>query len=227
MPSIVALSFPDAPHRHSWQKGSIAIPPTRGEDAANLQISWIHQLNKVFHNDIHAILMKIAMVTETEKIKFQTLAFHHILTRNIINNYLSKIRLTRFRAKAGKLRASKSHEILILGMLVLKVSNTSGAYLSGYFVALQPNRVTPVNSLSVRDITITLNIYYVYGTPLPALQAKYLPEPLLYAPFAKGTYIDDSDRYRLLLNTATSLQATICGTSVLPCLHSPFPSTAR
>ena len=50
---------------------------TRIEEPDNLQIFGIHQLDQVFHDDVDAILMEVAVVAETEEIKLQALALHH------------------------------------------------------------------------------------------------------------------------------------------------------
>lgn len=42
---------------------------TRFEQSGYFYIPWVHQFHKVFHDNIHAILMKIAMVTEAEEIQ--------------------------------------------------------------------------------------------------------------------------------------------------------------
>ena len=45
----------------------------RREESCHLQIQRIHEPEKVVGNDIDAVLMKIAMVAEAEKIEFQAL----------------------------------------------------------------------------------------------------------------------------------------------------------
>ena len=60
------------------------------------------------------------MIAETEKIEFQTLAFHHPLPWDIRNIDMTEIRLSGLRAKRCKLRTIKIHDILIFGMLILK-----------------------------------------------------------------------------------------------------------
>ena len=41
----------------------------RQEFAPNLNIFRLHQLNKVLHDDVHAILMEITVITEAEQIQ--------------------------------------------------------------------------------------------------------------------------------------------------------------
>ena len=93
---------------------------SRIEQADNLQILGIHQLDQVFHNDIHAILMEVAVVAETEEIEFQALALHHLRAWDVINNKVSEIGLTRLGTQRGELGAVQGHQILVLGMFVLK-----------------------------------------------------------------------------------------------------------
>ena len=42
---------------------------TWGEDTRHLYIFRIHEADKVFHDDIDAILMEVAMITEREEIE--------------------------------------------------------------------------------------------------------------------------------------------------------------
>ena len=93
---------------------------TRSKDAGHFNIFRIHQADKIFHNDIHTIFMESALATETEEIKFQALAFHHLHIRKIADTYLSKIRLSGNGTKAGKLRTVKTHPVIIFGMLIIK-----------------------------------------------------------------------------------------------------------
>ena len=90
------------------------------EQADDLQIFGVHQLDQVLHDDVDAVLMEIAVVAEAEEIEFQALALHHQGTRNIVDDQMSKIRLTSLGAQGGKLRAIQSHQILVLRMFVFK-----------------------------------------------------------------------------------------------------------
>ena len=51
-------------------KGFDGDAATRIEQAYDLQILGIHQLDQVLHDDIHTVLMEVAVVTETEEIEF-------------------------------------------------------------------------------------------------------------------------------------------------------------
>ena len=54
-PSVVAIRIDG--DSSSWRK-----------DTCYLDILWFHQFNQVFHDDIYAILMEVAMITETEEV---------------------------------------------------------------------------------------------------------------------------------------------------------------
>ena len=92
----------------------------RSEDSCHLNILRIHQFDKVFHNLIHAIFVEISMIAETEKIKLQAFALHHLHVRNITDTNLSKIRLSRDRAEAGEFRTIEPHPVVILLMFVFE-----------------------------------------------------------------------------------------------------------
>ena len=55
----------------------------RSEQSGNLYIFRIHQFDKIFHDDVHTILMEISMITETEEVELQALALHHPLSWNV------------------------------------------------------------------------------------------------------------------------------------------------
>ena len=73
--------------------------PTRIEQAYDLKVSRVHQLYQVLHDDVDAVLMEVAVITEAEEIEFQALALHHQRAGNVINNKVSKIGLACLGAK--------------------------------------------------------------------------------------------------------------------------------
>ena len=90
------------------------------EQADDLQVLGIHQLDQVLHDDVHAVLVEIAMVAEAEEIELEALALHHQGARDIINNNVSEVRLTRLGAQGGKLRTVERHQIIVLRVFVLE-----------------------------------------------------------------------------------------------------------
>ena len=94
--------------------------PTGIEQADNLQIFWVHQFDKVLHDDVHTVLVKVAMVAEAEEVKLKAFTLHHQGARDIINNKVSEIRLARFGTQRSELRTVQRHQIIVFGMLVLK-----------------------------------------------------------------------------------------------------------
>ena len=69
------------------------------KQADDLQIFGVHQLDQVFHDDVHAVFVEVAVVAETEEVEFQALALHHQRARNVINNNVSEVGLARLGAK--------------------------------------------------------------------------------------------------------------------------------
>ena len=65
----------------------------RSKDSCYFDVFRIHQLNQVFHDDVYAVLMKIAVITEAEKIEFQALALYHLDIRQVADTYLGKVGL--------------------------------------------------------------------------------------------------------------------------------------
>jgi len=80
----------------------------------------IHQGYEVFHDDVHAVLMKSPVITEAEEIQLQALAFDQLLIGNISQVDGSKVRLTGYGAKAGKFGTIEFDHRIVLRMLVIE-----------------------------------------------------------------------------------------------------------
>ena len=93
---------------------------TRREQACYLDILRIYETDEVFHDDIHAILMEIAMVAEREQVELERLALDHLFARNIRDDDSRVIGLAGQRAQSGELRAMEGNEILVIRMFVDK-----------------------------------------------------------------------------------------------------------
>ena len=75
--------------------------PAAGEKfAPYFDITGMEKLDEVTHDDIHAVLVEIAVIAEAEKIELQGLAFHHVLIGDIGNINGRKVRLSCLRAEA-------------------------------------------------------------------------------------------------------------------------------
>ena len=62
--------------------------------------------------------MEVTVIAEAEEIKFQALAFHHLLVGQITDADLGKVRLSRNRTQACELRTIETYPVIILRMLV-------------------------------------------------------------------------------------------------------------
>ena len=93
---------------------------TRCEETCHLDILRIHKLHEVFHNDVHAVLVEVAMITEAEKVELQALALHHLHIRHIRYAYLRKVGLTGNRTQRCELRTVETHPVVVALMLVDK-----------------------------------------------------------------------------------------------------------
>ena len=124
----IVMEVADEAHAHHVLMIAVAIvgkrldadATTRVEQADDLQILGVHQLDQVLHDDVHAILMEIAVVAETEEVQLQALALDHAHARDIIDDDVAKVGLTRLGAQRSELGAVESHHIFVLGVLVLK-----------------------------------------------------------------------------------------------------------
>lgn len=104
-PSIVAV-------------GVYAYATTRCKLTPNFNISWVHKLYKVLHDDIYAILMVVAVVAEAKHVKLKALTFNHVNVWNVANIYGCKVGLPGNGAKARKFWYVEFYPIVILWMLV-------------------------------------------------------------------------------------------------------------
>ena len=64
------------------------------EYSGHLNIFRIHQFNQVFHDFVHAVFMKVTVITVTEQVEFQTFAFHHANIGNVLDSDFCKVGLT-------------------------------------------------------------------------------------------------------------------------------------
>ena len=96
------------------------IPPRGVKNARHLNIFRIHQLNQIFHDDIHAIFMKIAMITETKQIQLQALALHPFSHQAGRRYGFPQIGLSCNRTQTGKFGTVKTYPIVVSGMFVHK-----------------------------------------------------------------------------------------------------------
>ena len=94
--------------------------PAAGEKfAPYFDIAWMEKLDEVTHDDIHAVLVEIAVIAETEKIELQRFAFHHVLIGDIGNVNGRKVGLPRLRAETGEFRAVELDEIVTICVLIV------------------------------------------------------------------------------------------------------------
>ena len=92
----------------------------RCELAEYFDVFRIHQGNEVFHDDVDAVFMKIAVVAEAEEVEFQGFAFHHFDVRDVADVDGGEVRLPGHRAEAGELGADEFDEIVVVGMFVVE-----------------------------------------------------------------------------------------------------------
>ena len=76
-------------------KGPDGDASARGEYARHLNIFGVHESYEVFHDDVDTILVKVAVISETEEIELQALALHHFDVGNVGYAYLCKVWLSR------------------------------------------------------------------------------------------------------------------------------------
>ena len=88
------------------------------EIAGDLKVFGIHEFDQIFHDDVHAILMKIAVVAEGEEVQLERFALDHPFARDIRDVDVSEVGLSCFGTECGELRAVERNEVLVFGMFV-------------------------------------------------------------------------------------------------------------
>ena len=93
---------------------------TRVEQADDLKILGIHQLDQVLHDDVDTILVEIAVVAEAEQVQLQALALDHALARDIVDDDVTEVGLARLGTQRRELGTIERHHIFILRVLILE-----------------------------------------------------------------------------------------------------------
>ena len=71
--------------------------------------------------------MEVAVVAETEEVELEALALDHAHTRDVVDDDVAKVGLTRLGAQRSELGAVERHHRFILGVLVLEGLKHVGA----------------------------------------------------------------------------------------------------
>ena len=112
----------------------------RGKFAPDLNVFRVHKADKVFHDDVHTVLVEIAVIAEAEQIQLERLALYHALTGHIGDINGRKVRLSGHRAQARKLRTVKLYEVIVLRMLVRKALEHFRCIIRRILVFLIPQK---------------------------------------------------------------------------------------
>ena len=106
------------------------------EFAPYFDVTGMEQFDQVGHDDIDAIFMEVAVISEAEKVEFQRFTFYHVLVRDVGNINGSKIWLTGFWTQAGKFRAVEFDEKIAVCVFVRDTFQESGIVIIGVFCIL-------------------------------------------------------------------------------------------
>ena len=116
--------------------GEDADAAAGGEETGDLDVFGLHEAHEVFHDDIDAVFMEVAVVAEGEEVEFQALAFDHALAGNVGDANLGKVGLAGDGAEGGELRTVETHPIVVVGMLVDEGFEHFGSVVVGILCAL-------------------------------------------------------------------------------------------
>ena len=74
--------------------GVYGYAATGCEDAQHFDVAWLHQPDKVFHDDVDTVFVEVAMVAEREEVELQAFAFHHAAVGNVADGDVGKVGLS-------------------------------------------------------------------------------------------------------------------------------------
>ena len=99
-------------------EGVDADAASGGEDTRYLEVFGVHQFDQVFHDDVDAVFVEVAVVAEREKVEFERLGLHHLLSRDVGDVDCCEVRLPCLWAQRSELRTMESNQILVVRMFV-------------------------------------------------------------------------------------------------------------
>ena len=101
-------------------EGIDADATTRGEEARDLNVLGVHESDEVFHDDVDAVLVEVAVIAEGEEVEFEAFALDHAAVGDVGDADLGEVGLARNGAQRGELRAVETYPVVVVGMSVLE-----------------------------------------------------------------------------------------------------------
>ena len=92
----------------------------RGEEARDLDVLGVHQLDEVLHDDVDDVLVEVAVAAEAEEVELEALALHHPDVGDVADAQLREVRLSRDRTQRRELRAVETHPVVVVAVFVLE-----------------------------------------------------------------------------------------------------------
>ena len=90
------------------------------EEADDLDVLGLHQLDEILHDGVHAVLVEVAVVAEAEEVELQRLGLHHALAGEVVDADFGEVGLSGDGAEGGELRAVEAHPVVVVGVAVLE-----------------------------------------------------------------------------------------------------------
>ena len=89
-----------------------------GEQTGHFYELRSHKADEVLHDDVHAVLVEVTVVTEAKEIEFEAFALDHFFSGDVGDAYFGKVGLSRDGAQASEFGAVEAYPIVVVGMLV-------------------------------------------------------------------------------------------------------------
>ena len=111
--------------------GIDADAAARQEEPQHLNVLGVHETDEIFHDDVDAVLVEIAVIAEREEIELEALRLHHSLVGQIHDLDFSEVGLTGDGTQRGELGTVELHPIVVFLMLILEGLEQRGIIISG------------------------------------------------------------------------------------------------
>ena len=116
--------------------GVNADASTRGKESCNFDVFRVHQADEVFHDDVHAVFVEVAVVAKAEEIEFQAFAFDHAPVGQVADAYFGKVGLPGDGAQTGEFGAVEAYPIIVIGVAIFESFEHFGSIVAAIFCVL-------------------------------------------------------------------------------------------
>ena len=90
------------------------------EESGHLDVLGVHEAYEVFHNDVYAVFVEVAVVAEAEEVELEALAFDHAAVGEVGDADFGEVGLSGDGTEGGELGAVEAYPVVVFGVFVLE-----------------------------------------------------------------------------------------------------------